>query len=76
MQHYTAKEVICPFYKKEEQLRLYCEGFCPTCHLQITFTGLRHMYTHKAKHCNSFKGYPQCPLYPAINGQYETAKQP
>ena len=71
MRKYNSKEVICPFYHGEEGLKLHCEGFCPSCTLQISFTQRSILRMHKQTHCNSFKGYPQCPLYPAINGQYE-----
>ena len=71
MRKYVSKEVICPFYRVEEGLKLHCEGFCPDCSLQISFTRRDVMRMHKDRYCNSFKGYPECPLYPAINDQYE-----
>ena len=71
MRKYVSKEVICPFYKQEDKLQISCEGFCPSCTLQIHFTRRDVMHMHKEKHCNSFKGYPECPLFPAINEQYE-----
>lgn len=71
MKHYVSKEAVCPFYRQETGRRLHCEGFCPSCSLQITFSGHSVLVTHKMRHCNSFKGYPECPLYPVINEQYE-----
>lgn len=71
LKHYVSKEVVCPFYRQEDGLRLYCEGFDPCCSLQVSFSGRDVMRSHKHRHCNSFRGYPECPLYPAINGQYE-----
>ena len=70
MQGYVSKEVVCPFYKQEEGLKLRCEGFCNSCSLQISFTRKELLQLHKERHCNSFKGYPKCPLFPAINRQY------
>ena len=71
MQHYVSKEVVCPFYKQEEATKIFCEGFCKTTSLQTSFTRNEHLITHKERHCNSFKGYPLCPLYSIINKQYE-----
>ena len=68
---YISREAVCPFYKMEDGAKLRCEGFCPTCSIQITFEKRDIMRMHKRRHCNSFKGYPQCPLYPVINAQYE-----
>ena len=71
MRNYTSKEVICPFYKQEDGLKLRCEGFCPSSSLQISFSRRDVMHMHKDRHCNSFSGYPECPLFPVINKQYE-----
>lgn len=73
MQHYVAKEVVCPFYRREDTAvnKIFCEGFCTTCSIQLTFKGKAQLTTHKETHCNSFEGYKRCPLYPVINKQYE-----
>lgn len=71
MQHYVSKEVVCPFYHKEDGARIFCEGFCKSCNLQISFRRRDQLITHKDTHCNNFKGYKKCPLYPIINKQYE-----
>ena len=73
MQKYQSKEVVCPFYHGEdaERNKIFCEGFCKLCNLQTTFNNGPQLLAHKARYCNTFKGYPQCPLYPVINKQYE-----
>lgn len=70
MKHYVSKEAVCPFYHKEEGNKIHCEGFCKTCNLQTTFSRRELLYVHKQIHCNSFEGYPKCPLYEIINKQY------
>lgn len=74
MQHYISKEVVCPFYKQEDAAKIFCEGFCKSCSLQTSFTRRELLQMHKERHCNSFKGYPECPLYSVINKQYEVSK--
>lgn len=75
MQRYCSKEVVCPFYHKEEAMKLLCEGFCKSCSLQVSFTNKEQLLAHKARYCNTFKGYPECPIYPVINKQYEEDKR-
>jgi hypothetical protein len=71
MQKYMSKEVVCPFYHKEEATKILCEGFCKTTSLQTSFTRREQLILHKERHCNSFEGYPLCPLYSVIYKQYE-----
>lgn len=71
MQNYVSKEVVCPFYKQEEATKIRCEGFCKTCSIQISFGRRDELINHKERHCNSFKGYPKCPMYPVIAKQYD-----
>ena len=71
MQKYVSKEVVCPFYHKEDTTKILCEGFCKSCSLQITFSCKVHLILHKDRHCNSIEGYQKCPLYPIIYKQYE-----
>lgn len=73
MQKYLAKEVVCPFYHKEDAMRnlILCEGFCKSCSLQITFSGRISLTFHRERHCANIDGYTKCPLYPIIYQQYE-----
>lgn len=70
MQGYVAKEVVCPFYKQEEATKIRCEGFSRSCSLQTSFSCREKLIGHKKRYCNSMEGYTECPLYPAIYGQY------
>jgi hypothetical protein len=70
MQKYLSKEVVCPFYHKEDSTKILCEGFCKSCCIQITFTSKLTLAMHKDRHCNDIKGYTKCPLYPIIIKQY------
>jgi hypothetical protein len=70
MKLYVSKEVVCPFYKEEETVRIRCEGFSSKCSLQTTFADHVCLQAHKKRFCNSMERYPECPLYPPIYGQY------
>jgi hypothetical protein len=71
MQKYVSKEVVCPFYHKEEPFKLLCEGFCKTTTLQITFRSRDNLLLHKDCFCNEMDGYIKCPIYSVIIKQYE-----
>ena len=75
MKAYQSKYVVCPFYHQEKVLQIQCEGFCNTCSLQITFDSKEELLFHREIHCESFAGYPKCPLFPIINKQYEEVKR-
>ena len=70
MQNYVSKEVVCPFYKQEDATKIRCEGFSKCCSIQTSFSCRERLILHKGRYCNSMEGYPECPLYPAIYGQY------
>ena len=74
MQNYVSKEVVCPFYKQEEAMKIRCEGYCKACSLQTSFTSRVLLQIHKERHCNSISGYSKCPLYSVINRQYEVSR--
>ena len=71
MQKYISKEVVCPFYHKEEATKILCEGFCKTTSLQTSFQSKVNLQLHKERHCNDIQGCQLCPLYKLINRQYE-----
>lgn len=70
MQGYISKEVVCPFYKQEQAAKIRCEGFCKSCSIQVSFSNRERLIQHKDRFCNKIEGYHDCPLYPAIYGQY------
>lgn len=71
MQHYVDKNAVCPFYTKQEGLRVYCEGFCRDNSLNVVFRRNIDMDEHKTHFCCNINGYRKCPLYPVIEKQYE-----
>ena len=68
---YVSPEAICPFYRSEKGLKIRCEGFCASCLLEVLFKTPADMDSYKRKHCNSFIGCEECPIYPTINKQYQ-----
>lgn len=75
MQNYVSKEIVCPFYKQEEGLKLRCEGFSKYCSLQISFVSRQDLKDHENTFCKSIRKYPECPIYPVVYHQYEDNKK-
>lgn len=68
---YENKGIICPFYKCEEGTNIFCEGFCKSTRLHISFSNYATFKMHREVHCKSFDGWEKCPIFPVINKQYE-----
>ena len=75
MKGYVDKYAVCPFYSQEQGYKIHCEGFSSVCSLQTSFKSHEKLVQHKVRYCHDMKGYMQCPLYPAIYGQYGEEKK-
>lgn len=75
MQNYVSKYVVCPFYSQESHIRIHCEGIEKDNRLQLCFECIAGKQKHKRKYCDSLDNYTNCPLYKAINIQYEEDKR-
>ena len=71
MEFYVSNKTVCPFYRFESRKSVYCEGFAPSCGLCVAFADPERMALHKKSYCDSLGDYSACPLYSAINRQYE-----
>lgn len=58
--------IICPFFKKDGQRKMKCEGFCSyTTSCEINFPTNNDKITHQDKFCATFN-YENCALYKTI----------
>lgn len=71
MKHYCDKYILCPFYKQEDGVRLFCEGIGKGNSIQLSFENKELLKAHKRRYCYTIAKHMQCPLYPAIYRQYE-----
>ncbi len=62
-------DVKCPFYKKEDPIRIVCEGISAksVCH-NIFHTG-KGKLNHKKRYCNT-DNYKECILFQALLRKY------
>ena len=75
MKTYTDKNIVCPFYTREEPSnvarKIHCEGYKKGNHIHMCFDTIELKKAHKNDFCKNSKGYTKCPLYPVILKRYE-----
>ena len=74
MKHYVSSEAVCPFYTQEQPLRIHCEGINAGSSIQVIFVNERFKTIHRKYYCSKHVNYEKCPLYEAINKQYQENK--
>jgi hypothetical protein len=71
MQHYIAKEIVCPFYAQEsETVIFHNEGAIPLSRVNLSFMGKKSMLTHRDLYCKSLQRYMVCPVYKMLAAKY------
>lgn len=71
MKQYISKEAQCPFYRKEDNGKIYCDGFADGAHLILVFDDADECRLHKRGYCRSIKGCEQCPVHKMLCAEYE-----
>lgn len=62
----------CPFYKREENMRVCCCGWGEGVEeIAVRFRTVREAKAHKEAYCRSLSGYKKCPVYAMIEGEIE-----
>ena len=68
---YMDKNVVCPFYIREETLKIRCEGYRNGTKIHLCFDCKNRKTEHKKKYCKDMDNYKDCPLYAVIDEQYK-----
>ena len=63
-QPYQRKNVMCPFYKKENRQVIYCAGVQENSSIHVTFGECSACKTYKDTKCQV--DYESCPVYKAL----------
>ena len=74
MNYYVSCTTVCPFAIKEECQKLHCEGIQKGSMIHLWFSTKEALTNHREKYCTQIKGYSSCPIFQAINKQYEENK--
>lgn len=58
---YISKSALCPFYKREDQQMIICDGVYPNSSTHLAFGNASECLEYKRKHCR--KDYNECEIY-------------
>lgn len=71
---FNDKNIVCPFYQKENKTKIHCEGIDQHSLIQLYFVTKQFQLLHEEKYCMNINNYTKCPLYSVIARQYEKEK--
>lgn len=60
----------CPFYKKDEQTTVRCEGLTEDSRLVLQFNTKKSRVSYQEKHCKT-EGYKKCRIYKMLTEKWE-----
>lgn len=69
MRYYESKEAKCPFYRKEDQYKVFCEGVNNISSINLNFPNTKECRAYKKEHCNS--NYYKCPICKMLYDKYK-----
>lgn len=69
MKHYESSEAKCPFYRGEEERRIYCEGAEEGVYTQVTFEKYSKAKEFKRDYCRA--KFTSCPYCRMLFSKYE-----
>jgi hypothetical protein len=69
MRYYESKEAKCPFYRKEDQYKVFCEGVNNISSINLNFPNRKECRAYKKEHCNS--NYHKCSICKMLYDKYK-----
>ena len=70
MAEYSAKYVVCPYYRRLNGNRICCEGTDKTNTINVVFEDEKLLKEYEARYCNDIKGHKQCLVCRALYSKY------
>ena len=67
---YKGGTAVCPFYVKESEKSITCEGLIPGTNMMIRFGGQKKKTAWLEKHCCSYKYEVTCPVAAVLMWKY------
>lgn len=64
-----SKYALCPFYRKEDHHKIYCEGICDGTSVHLVFDTLDRLCEYKKSYC--YAGYSCCVLAQMLFAKYD-----
>ena len=74
MKSYVRREVLCPFYHREEQRWLFCEGPEEGVDLRLSFSGKTAF--DRYLHCYCLRDWDRCRVAEMLERKYDPSGRP
>lgn len=74
MYKYISKYVACPYYRKNEQNRIVCEGVDPTNTISLVFECKEKLLEYQRNYCNDILAHRDCRLCMMLTEKWEEEK--
>lgn len=74
MSHYESRYVVCPFYRRNDNNRICCEGVDKTNTLNIVFGSQPDLHKYVLRYCNDIDGHKRCLLCQMLTKKWEEKK--
>lgn len=68
MKGYVSKEVICPFYHREDEVGIYCEGVNDESTIKLLYPSREAKGRYRRENCS--KSYKKCPIAVMLYQKY------
>lgn len=68
MKGYVAKEAICPFYHREDEVGIYCEGVNDDSSIKLIHYSSDEKKRYRRRYC--CKEYKRCPIARMLYKKY------
>ena len=70
MGHYLSKYVVCPFYHRNDDNRICCEGTDDINTINIVFEGKNQLKEYANAYCTDIEGCKKCLIHMALKSKY------
>lgn len=70
MKQYVSAYAVCPYYRKEENLKIFCEGYLEGMGITLTFADVTECRLHKKYLCQNIERYKKCPICKMLDENY------
>lgn len=67
-------DVVCPYYKKSDNIRIVCEGITEASSVHIVFGGKEGTTRYIKTYCATFSGCRKCRLHKLLDAKYGIEK--
>jgi hypothetical protein len=70
MASYEAKYVVCPFYIRSDQNKIYCEGVNENNTLNLVYEDSNKKRDYSLRYCRNADNYKNCLICQMLNRKY------